>query len=218
MSSRPDDAPRTDGRPSRLWSAAALRGARWQAGHARGRRADRRVHRHLDGSHNLKLSLGVSLGIALAVSCSLVRVVQRSTPQFVLNALVGIGIAAVFALRSGRAEDAFLPGHHLQRRRTPSDCRGPRSCGGRWSAFMIGGVIGDLAGWHKDRRLVSAVQQADLAAGAPCILRVIVQYPSVGRHQRAGSASRRSQWAGRCRSPRWRWMAGCSAGTTARSP
>jgi hypothetical protein len=39
-----------------------------------------------------------------------VRLVQRQDPRFVVYAAVGVGISAFFALRSGRAEDAFLPG------------------------------------------------------------------------------------------------------------
>src|SRR3954462_14492103 len=53
-------------------------------------------------SHHLKLALAVSVG--LAVTLLVVRIVQRSTVQFVFNSLFGIGIAAVFALKSGRAE------------------------------------------------------------------------------------------------------------------
>ena len=53
-----------------------------------------------------------------------VRLVQRSTVQFVVNALVGIGIGWLFvhlsARSGGSADDQalayFLPGHHLQRR------------------------------------------------------------------------------------------------------
>lgn len=40
----------------------------------------------------------------------LVRLVQRQDPRFIAYAAVGVAISAFFALRSGRAEDAFLPG------------------------------------------------------------------------------------------------------------
>src|SRR5687768_1180267 len=59
-------------------------------------------------THNLRLAIVAGVGTALILLA--VRISQRSTPQFVLNSLVGIGIAAVFALRSGNAGDAFLPG------------------------------------------------------------------------------------------------------------
>ncbi|AKT52008.1 DUF3159 domain-containing protein [Arsenicicoccus sp. oral taxon 190] len=38
------------------------------------------------------------------------RLVQRQTVQYVLSSLLATALAAFFALRSGRAQDAFLPG------------------------------------------------------------------------------------------------------------
>lgn len=40
----------------------------------------------------------------------LVRLAQRQDARFIAYAAVGVAISAFFALRSGRAEDAFLPG------------------------------------------------------------------------------------------------------------
>src|SRR5688500_11310969 len=45
-------------------------------------------------THDLRLALTVS--IAITVGLLIVRVMQRSSVQFVVNALFGIGIAAVF--------------------------------------------------------------------------------------------------------------------------
>src|ERR1044071_4342630 len=59
-------------------------------------------------SHDLRLALTVS--IAITVGLLVVRVIQRSSVQFVVNALFGIGIAALFAARSGEARAVFLPG------------------------------------------------------------------------------------------------------------
>lgn len=39
-----------------------------------------------------------------------VRLAQRQTPRYALSSLVALAVAAFFALRSGRAQDAFLPG------------------------------------------------------------------------------------------------------------
>ena len=71
---------------------------------------------------NLNLALSVSIGAALVLL--VVRLVQRSTVQFVLNALFGIGIGWYFVYRAAQAggseqEQAlayFLPGTALQRR------------------------------------------------------------------------------------------------------
>ena len=59
-------------------------------------------------TENLRTSLivaGVLVGVLL-----LVRLAQRQDPRFIAYAAAGVGISAFFALRSGRAEDAFLPG------------------------------------------------------------------------------------------------------------
>ncbi|CCH79006.1 conserved membrane hypothetical protein [Nostocoides japonicum T1-X7] len=58
--------------------------------------------------HELKPALVVAG--AIAVVTAVVRIVERKSLQFVLSGLFGIAIAAFFALRSGRAQDAFLPG------------------------------------------------------------------------------------------------------------
>jgi uncharacterized protein DUF3159 len=130
--------------------------------------------------HNLNLALLISGG--LAVLLLLLRIVQRSTPQFVLNALVGIAIAAFFALRSGRAEDAFLPGIIYN---AVYAVIFAGSALVRWPlvGFMIGGVTGDLTRWHDDRHLVSLCSKLTWLLGVPCVLRVVVQYPLYELHQ-----------------------------------
>lgn len=57
-------------------------------------------------------ALGPSLLAAGAcvVLLLVVRLLQRADPRFVAYAAAGVAISAFFALRSGRAEDAFLPG------------------------------------------------------------------------------------------------------------
>ena len=57
---------------------------------------------------NLRTSLIVSAGCVVVLL--LVRLAQRQNARFIAYAAVGVGISAFFALRSGRAEDAFLPG------------------------------------------------------------------------------------------------------------
>ena len=59
-------------------------------------------------TENLRTALVVA-GVCVAVLL-VVRLVQRQDPRFIAYAAAGVGISAFFALRSGRAEDAFLPG------------------------------------------------------------------------------------------------------------
>jgi hypothetical protein len=131
-------------------------------------------------THDLKLSLIIS-GV-MAVVLLLVRVAQRSSVQFVINSMVGIAIAAVFALRSGRAEDAFLPGL-IYNAVYAALLTGSVLI--RWPlvGFMIGSVTGEPTEWHRDRHLVWLCSKLTLILAAPCIVRVVVQYPLWAAHQ-----------------------------------
>ncbi len=125
-------------------------------------------------SHHLKAALIVSGSLALIGL--VLRIVQRSTVQFVFNAIIGISIAAVFALRSGRAEDAFLPGLIYN---SVYAVLLIFSVAVRWPliGFMIGSVTGEPTQWHQDKRLVWLCSKLTLVLAAPCVVRVIVQYP-----------------------------------------
>jgi hypothetical protein len=125
-------------------------------------------------THELRLALGVSIGLAITLLA--VRIVQRSTVQFVLNSLFGISIAAIFALKSGRAEDAFLPGLIYN---AVYAVGLSASALLRWPlvGFMIGAVTGDPTGWRADRQLVALCTKLTWLLALPCFVRVIVQYP-----------------------------------------
>jgi len=58
--------------------------------------------------HDVKIAVTASAVIVLILL--LVRLSSRQTPRYVLSAVLATAIAAYFALRSGRAEAAFLPG------------------------------------------------------------------------------------------------------------
>ena len=51
----------------------------------------------------------IAAGVAAVILAGL-RLAQRQSLQYVLSAVFATAIAAFFALRSGKAEDAFLPG------------------------------------------------------------------------------------------------------------
>ena len=78
-------------------------------------------------SRDIRLALSLSVGAALVLLA--VRLVQRTTVQFVINSLVGIGVGALFAWRS--AQPAGRPTTRLW----PTSCPGssttpatPSSC------------------------------------------------------------------------------------------
>jgi len=144
-------------------------------------------------THELRLALGISG--ALAVALLVARLVQRTSVQFVVNSMVGIAIAAIFALRSGRAEDAFLPGL-IYNAGYAALLIG--SVLVRWPlvGFLIGTVTGEPTEWRQDRHLVRLCSKLTLILALPCVIRVVVQYPlwSAGEAGWLGAAKLAMGW------------------------
>ncbi|MDP9443856.1 MAG: DUF3159 domain-containing protein [Actinomycetota bacterium] len=125
-------------------------------------------------THQLKLALAIGGGAALLLLA--VRLVQRSSIQYVVNAAIGITIAAVFALRSGRAEDAFLPGI-LYNAGYFVVLAGSALL--RWPVvgFVIGSVTGEPTAWHRQPQIVRLCTLLTWILAVPCAVRVAVYYP-----------------------------------------
>ena len=131
---------------------------------------------------DLRVALGVSLaaaGVVLAL-----RLLQRSTLQFAVNALVGIGIGWFFVYLSQRSggdanEQAlayFLPGIIYNAGYAAVLAL---SCLSGWPlvGFMVGSVAGDPLEWHRDRQVVRLCTVLTWVLAAPCLLRVLAQGP-----------------------------------------
>ena len=125
-------------------------------------------------THQLRTALVV--GVSLAVVLLVVRIVQRQPVQFVVNSLVGIAIAAIFASRTGRAQDVFLPGIVYNAAYAVGMLA---SIALRWPVvgLMIASVTGDLTSWRSDPAVVRLCSRLTLVLALPCIVRVAVQYP-----------------------------------------
>ena len=123
-----------------------------------------------------ELRPAVVTGIAVAVVLFVARLVQRSSTQFVRNGLVGMGIAALVATATGRAEDAFLPGI-LQSAgwavllAVSIVVRRPAA------GYLIGAVLGDAAGWRHNAAVVRLGTKLTLVLLVPMLVRVAVQLP-----------------------------------------
>ena len=143
-----------------------------------------------------RLELAIGVSIATAALLLAVRLLQRSTPQFVLNSLVGIGIGAYFAWRSARgggdANDQalayFLPGLVYNAGYATLMLL---STVVRWPlvGFMVGSVAGDPTEWHRDRQVVRLCRNLTLMLALPCVARVAVQLPIYLAGQAADDAS-----------------------------
>jgi hypothetical protein len=131
---------------------------------------------------DLRLAIGLSVTIALALL--VVRLVQRSSVQFVLHALVGIGVGCLFVWLGGRnGGDAsqqalayFVPGIIYNSvyaalmvlsilTRTPA------------VGLMVGAVSEDPLAWRKDKQIVRLCSTLTWVLVMPCVVRVAVQLP-----------------------------------------
>ncbi|TDQ49577.1 DUF3159 domain-containing protein [Actinorugispora endophytica] len=126
------------------------------------------------GLDNLRIALVLGVGSALVLAA--VRLAQRSSVQFVFNSLIGIGVAAFFALRSGEAEDAFLPGIIYNAVYAVVLILTILI---RWPAMglLIGAVTGDTGGWRSDPAVLRLSSRLTWLLVLPCVVRVVVQYP-----------------------------------------
>lgn len=127
-------------------------------------------------SHNFRLALGISVAtIALILA---VRVVQRQTPKFVLSSLFAVAIAAYFVHRSGRAQDAYLPGILYS---AGVGALTLLSVLVRWP--LLGFVVGvaedpeDPLAWHRDRGIVRLCQRLTMVLVALYVVRLAIMLP-----------------------------------------
>ena len=131
-----------------------------------------------------ELRYALTASIAIAVVLLVARLVQRSTVQFVVNALFGIGIGWLFitisARRGGSEDDQalayFLPGIIYNSAYTVVLAL---TCLVGWPlvGFMVGSVTGDPTAWHKDKQVVRLCAILTWLLAVPCLLRVVVQAP-----------------------------------------
>lgn len=122
------------------------------------------------------LPLALSISVSLAVAALLLRMVQRQPTRFVLNALIGIGIGALIAARTGEAKNVFLPGILTNAGYAAAMLVSVLT---RWPmvGFMLGSVTGDPTGWRTDPGIVRLCNRLTLVLAVPCVLRVVVQLP-----------------------------------------
>ena len=128
--------------------------------------------------------LAIGFSLAVAVVMLAVRLVQRSTVQYVLNALFGIGVGCFFVWLGGRnggdesdqALAYFLPGLLYNAGYAVVMVL---SIVTRWPVvgLLVGAVADDPLEWRKDRQIVRLCSNLTWMLVLPCVLRVVVQAP-----------------------------------------
>jgi len=128
--------------------------------------------------HDVKIAVAASALVVLILL--LVRLASRQTPRYVLSAIFATAVAAFFALRSGRAEAAFLPGI------LTSAAWGVGSLLSvvvRWP--IVGFIVAagdprmaeDPTAWRRDRGLVRVCQRLTMVLVLLYAVRVVVMFP-----------------------------------------
>lgn len=116
------------------------------------------------------------VAVAVAAGFAAARIIRGATPQFALSGAFGVGIAAIVASTTGRAEDFFLPGILLN--------------AGSGTAFLLSILIGrpllgfvaapmlkEEPGWHRDPAIRGLYARASWIWVAIFYFRLAVQLP-----------------------------------------
>jgi cell division protein FtsW (lipid II flippase) len=129
-------------------------------------------------------TVGHDFGTAVWVTAAVIaillvaRIVQRQTPRFVLSSLLAAAIAAYFVHRSGRAQDAFLPGILYS---AGVGSLTLLSVLTRWP--LVGFVVGaaedpeDPLAWHRDRGVVRLCQRLTWILVGLYAIRISIMLP-----------------------------------------
>jgi hypothetical protein len=126
------------------------------------------------GGNDLALAIWIALGVAAAIA--ILRLIRRDPVQYAVVGVVGVGLAAFVADRTGKAEDFFVPGLLLN---------AGYALGYMISILvrrpLIGLIVGPLTGegldWRTDPGKIAAYSRASWIWVGVFSLRLAVQLP-----------------------------------------
>src|SRR5512133_2129316 len=119
-------------------------------------------------------AIGAAVGTALLLA--VIRLVQRQSIKYVVQAVIPTAIAVLIATRTGRAQDIFLPGilYNGVLAVVPLASVAIRK---PIVGFIIGAAVGDPTGWAKDPGLVNMTSKLTLVLAVPYVARFVIQLP-----------------------------------------
>ena len=125
-------------------------------------------------SRQLYPSIAAAVGTAILLA--VIRLVQRQSIKYVVQAVIPTAIAVLIATRTGRAQDVFLPGILYNGALAVISLltvaiRKPLV------GFIIGAAVGDPIGWTRDRGLVKMTSKLTLVLAVPYVARFVIQLP-----------------------------------------
>lgn len=122
------------------------------------------------------LQLSSIVAVGLAVVLGVFRLIKRDTLQHALSGILGVGICAFIATRTGKAEDFYLPGLWINITYAAAYAVSNLL---KWPIFglIIGAIEGTGTSWRKDPAKVATYVRIGWLWVAMFTIRVVVQYP-----------------------------------------
>ena len=118
----------------------------------------------------------IAAAVGTAILLAVIRLVQRQSIKYVVQAVIPTAIAVLIATRTGRAQDVFLPGILYNGALAVISLltvaiRKPLV------GFIIGAAVGDPIGWTRDPGLVRMTSKLTLVLAVPYVARFVIQLP-----------------------------------------
>jgi hypothetical protein len=118
----------------------------------------------------------IAAAVGTALLLAIIRLIQRQSIKYVVQAVIPTAIAVLIATRTGRAQDIFLPGILYNGvlavvSLVTVAIRKPLV------GFIIGAAVGDPTGWTRDRGLVRMTSRLTLVLAVPYVARFVIQLP-----------------------------------------
>jgi len=118
----------------------------------------------------------IAAAVGTAILLAVIRLAQRQSIKYVVQAVIPTAIAVLIATRTGRAQDVFLPGILYNGVLAVISLltvaiRKPLV------GFIIGAAVGDPVGWTRDRGLVKMTSKLTLVLAVPYVARFVIQLP-----------------------------------------
>jgi hypothetical protein len=118
----------------------------------------------------------IAAAVVTAFLLALIRLIQRQSIKYVVQAVIPTAIAVLIATRTGRAQDIFLPGI-LYNGFLAVVSLASVAIRKPLVGFIIGAAVGDPTGWAKDRGLVRMTSKLTLVLAVPYVTRFVIQLP-----------------------------------------
>ncbi len=119
-------------------------------------------------------AIGAAVGTALLLAA--IRLIQRQSIKYVVQAVIPTAIAVLIATRTGRAQDIFLPGI-IYNGALAVVSLASVAIRKPLVGFIIGAAVGDPTGWAKDPGLVRMTSKLTLVLAVPYVTRFVIQLP-----------------------------------------